>query len=136
MGSAPPLVGERAVRYRAEVVAVGPMVADLRSQDVLVLFAEGAPEELHEFCVLTRPQVVDAGPQVGGTVVIDDVEMPILAVGDVVEENLMNLGHLDLKADGATTASLPGDVCVPRGSLPEVSQGSLFTVLGAAEVLR
>lgn len=127
-----PVLGELVLRYQAEVVAVGPMVAEFREQGVVVLFAEGAPEELHEFCVLTRPVVTDGGPVVGGVVRLDEAELPVLAVGDVVEANLLGLGHLDLKADGAAAAALPGDVCVPEGPLPELAPGSVISILAPA----
>ena len=42
-----------------------------------------------------------------------DTELEVLAVGHVVRDNLLNLGHIDLKSDGRTEPKLPGDVCVP-----------------------
>jgi len=96
---------------------------------VLVLFGEQAPTELHEFSVLHRPSVAIEGPAVGDIVVIDGTELPVLAVGDVVAGNLLELGHLDLKADGNTEPVMPGDVCVPQGSLPVVAVGQTIRIV-------
>ncbi len=45
-------------------------------------------------------------------------------MGPVVRDNLLNLGHLDLKADGRTEPKLPGDVCVRVGDHPAAAQSA------------
>ncbi|HEU0101975.1 MAG TPA: PTS glucitol/sorbitol transporter subunit IIA [Mycobacteriales bacterium] len=115
--------------YATQVVAVGALAAQLVAGGVLVLFDEHAPEELHEISVLHRPSTALAGPAPGDRIVIGDVELPVLAVGDVVADNLLQLGHLDVKADGRSTPAMPGDVCVPEGPLPEMAVGQRIRVL-------
>jgi len=115
--------------YVTEVVAVGPLVAEFTQAGVLVLFGQQAPEELHDFSVLHRPSVELEGPAVGDVVVIGDRELPVLAVGDVVAANLLQLGHLDLKSDGNVVPTMPGDVCVAQGSLPEVAVGQSIRIV-------
>jgi PTS system glucitol/sorbitol-specific IIA component len=117
------------VRYDTVVVAVGEMVEEFRGQGVMILFGEQAPEELWEFSVRHRPGTAAGGPAPGDVVEVDGVRLPVLAVGDVVEDNLLNLGHLDLKADGRTSPTLPGDVCVPAAELPAPRPGSVIRVL-------
>ncbi|HYT10214.1 MAG TPA: PTS glucitol/sorbitol transporter subunit IIA [Mycobacteriales bacterium] len=121
--------GQPAVRYSTVVTAVGALVPDFVAQGVLVWFAEGAPEELHEFSVLHRPTVVGGGVAPGDEVRLDDAVLRVLAVGPVANDNLVNLGHLDLKASGETSAPLPGDVCVERVPLPAVRPGSRLTIV-------
>lgn len=117
------------VLYDTTVTAVGQMVDDFRQQGVVILFDERAPEELREFAVIHSPTVTDSGPAPGDVVVLGDVELPVLAVGAVVQDNLLALGHLDLKADDRTEAALPGDVCVPSGVLPALVEGMRFRLL-------
>ena len=52
----------------------------------------------------------------------------ILCVNNVVRDNLLNLGHIDFKADGRTEPKLPGDVCVPVGDLPLLTVGQTFRI--------
>ena len=40
----------------------------------------------------------------------------------------MNLGHLNLKANGNTEADLPGDVCIAEVALPEITVGIEFGI--------
>jgi PTS system glucitol/sorbitol-specific IIA component len=115
--------GSEQLLYETEVVAVGDLVPQFVEQGVLVLFGEQAPEELHEFSVLHQPTTAVGGPSAGDVIVVGDRRLDILAVGDVVADNLLNLGHLDIKADGRTDPQMPGDVCVPVGTLPSVTKG-------------
>jgi glucitol/sorbitol PTS system EIIA component len=122
-----------AVRYRTRMTAVGPLVPDFREQGLIIFFAEGAPEELHEFAVLHSPDVTSGGLRSGDTIAIDSWSAEILAVGDVADDNLVNLGHLDLKANGESTPALPGDVNVAVGPLPEIHAGSVMEIRRARE---
>jgi len=114
--------------YESTVTAVGSQVAAFLEHGILIFFADGAPEELHDISVLHRAAVAEDGPRPGDTVHLGDTSLEILAVGHVVRDNLLNLGHLDLKADGLTEAKLPGDVCVPKVDLALLATGHSFRI--------
>jgi glucitol/sorbitol PTS system EIIA component len=117
------------VRYATQVTAVGAMIPEFRAQGLLVFFGELAPEELHDFTLLHRPTVVHSAPHPGDVIELGGAARTITAVGDVVVENLLRLGHFSLKADGATVAPMPGDVCVEVGELPELAVGAGMRIL-------
>jgi PTS system glucitol/sorbitol-specific IIA component len=119
-------------RYATTVTAVGEQVAEFVDQGLLIWFAEGAPEELHFFTVLHRPTVTTGGVRPGDLVHIDDRAFRVTAVGDVANDNMVNLGHMDLKANGASTAPLPGDICLEELPLPEPLPGSTLVIEGDA----
>ena len=119
-------------RYATTVTAVGEQVAEFVGQGILIWFAEGAPEELHFFTVLHRPTVTSGGVRPGDLVRIDDKAFRVTAVGDVANENMVNLGHMDLKANGADEAPLPGDICLEELPLPEPRPGTTMVIEGEA----
>jgi glucitol/sorbitol PTS system EIIA component len=119
-------------RYATTVTAVGEQVAEFVGQGILIWFAEGAPEELHFFTVLHRPTVTSGGVRPGDLVRIDDKAFRVTAVGDVANENMVNLGHMDLKANGADEAPLPGDICLEELPLPEPRPGTTLVIEGEA----
>jgi len=49
------------VRYATDVIEVGPLVSEFMDQGMVIFFAEGAPQELLEFCALHRPEVKTGG---------------------------------------------------------------------------
>jgi PTS system glucitol/sorbitol-specific IIA component len=113
-----------AVVYETTVTAVGDQVQSFVQAGILVLFGTDSPAELHDISVLHEAVVRDSGPRAGDVVELGDVSFEVLAAGSVVEENLLNLGHVDFKSDGQNEAKLPGDVCVPTGVLvvPQVGE--------------
>ena len=120
-------------RYATTVTAVGEQVAEFVDHGLLIWFAEGAPEELHFFSVLHRPTVTTGGVRPGDTVRIDDQAFRVTAVGEVANDNMVNLGHMDLKANGDTEAPLPGDICLEKLPLPEPRPGTTLVIEGEAE---
>jgi PTS system glucitol/sorbitol-specific IIA component len=115
-------------RYAATVTAVGEQVPEFIGQGLLIWFAEGAPEELHFFTVLHRPTVTTGGVRPGDLVRIDDKAFQVTAVGEVANDNMVNLGHIDMKANGASEAPLPGDLCLEELPLPEPRPGTMLVI--------
>ena len=98
--------------YESAVTKVGGQVEAFLGHGLLIFFAAIAPAELLDISVLHQASIAEDGPQPGDTIHVGDTSLEVLAVGDVVRDNLINLGHLDLKADGRTEPKLPGDVSV------------------------
>lgn len=119
--------------YQTTVTAVGELVSDFRDQGILVFFGEGAPAELHEFSILHKVEISERAPEVGDLIRINSEdfseEFQVLAVGSVASDNLLNLGHLDLKANGLSEAELPGDVNVEARPLPMIKIGDKLEVI-------
>jgi PTS system glucitol/sorbitol-specific IIA component len=114
--------------YESAVTQVGGQVEAFLDHGLLIFFGAGAPAELHDMSVLHEATSATDGPRPGDTITLGDTSLEVLAVGPVVRDNLLNLGHLDLKADGRTEPKLPGDVCVRSGPLPLLRAGDAFTI--------
>jgi glucitol/sorbitol PTS system EIIA component len=112
------------LRYSTVVTAVGPQVDEFVEGGVLVLFAEGAPEELHDFSVMHRPddafEEVHAGDQIHFG---EQAVLKITSVGDVANNNLRSLGHAVFKCNGKIKSELPGDICLEEAEMPSVEVG-------------
>ena len=118
--------------YKTQVTAIGDLVPTFREAGMLVFFGANAPEELHDFCILHEVTHKEDVLRPGDVVTIGETSMTILAVGDVASDNLMNLGHLNLKANGLSNAELPGDVNIEQQELPEVEIGTKITITRSA----
>ncbi len=122
------------VKYRTKVVSVGPLAEEFRAAGILVLFGEGVPDELADVAVVHRPSTSVVDLAVGDVLVAGGEAMPILAVGEVVNENFRNLGHLSLKRNGQTVAALPGDLCATEGPIPPLAHGAEIVIHAATGV--
>jgi len=118
------------VKYQARVTFIGPMVSEFLDHNILVLFGNEAPEELREFAVIHDGNELLAPLKVGDTISLDGAKFPVLAVGNVSNDNLANLGHLVLKFNGETSIEMPGDVCLVNKEIPEIKIGTQLIIEG------
>lgn len=117
-------------KYKATVTEIGPLVTEFIEAGILVFFGDDAPPELREFSIIHDGKTLTASVVPGDVVVIDDEQYQVLAVGEVANTNLSNLGHLILKFNGQTKPQLPGDVCVEEKPVHQVNIGTVFEIIG------
>jgi PTS system glucitol/sorbitol-specific IIA component len=84
-------------KYAATVTYVGPLAGEFLAEQIVVLFGQNAPEELAEFSIIHDGVTLTAPFVAGDRVTLDRQPYVILAVGEVANDNLANLGHLVLK---------------------------------------
>lgn len=116
------------VLYKSSVTEIGELVPSFIAEGMLVFFGESAPEELRTFCIIHKLEHAEGQVKEGDFVSIDGHEFEVLSVGSVANDNLYNLGHLNLKANGNTVADLPGDVSIAKVDLPEVKIGTQIEI--------
>ena len=116
------------VLYKSTVTEIGELVPTFTAEGMLVFFGETAPEELRTFCIIHKVEHQEGQIKPGDVVSIDGHEFEILSVGNVANDNLYNLGHLNLKANGNTEADMPGDVSIAQVPLPEISVGTKIEI--------
>jgi len=116
------------IKFQGKVTSIGPLVQEFIQAGILVLFGAGAPEELVEFSIIHDAKELTAPLEPGDKVFINNEVYKILAVGDVANTNLANLGHLILKFNGEEKARLPGDVNVELKPVPDIMIGTIFKI--------
>jgi glucitol/sorbitol PTS system EIIA component len=120
------------VRYQSTVTGVGELAGEFFAEGIVVLFGDDAPEELREVAVVHAPRITDGGVKPGDRIVRGDETLTVTAVGPVANENLVNLGHLVIKRNGATTHAQPGDVCCDQGVIPKLAPGDEIRIEAAS----
>lgn len=119
------------IKYQATFTQIGPMVSEFVDAGILVLFGANAPEELAEFAIIHDGKELAEPVAPGDRIEIDKNIFKVLAVGEVANTNLANLGHLVLKFNGQNVVEMPGDVCLESKSLPQVNVGMVLTIQGS-----
>ena len=109
--------------FQGKVLSIGPLVDSFIEAGFLVFFGQDAPEELLEFSIIHDSTELVEPLEPGDCVCIGEERYKILAVGEVANTNLANLGHLILKFNGEETAQLPGDVNVEEKPIPAIDVG-------------
>lgn len=115
--------------YKTEVKALGEQANDFLNENMIILFEENAPSELAEISVIHRPEFKNGELKVNDILKINDDKYKILAVGDEVEKNLINLGHCTLRFNGNEEANLPGDVNLEKKEIDKIEKGYILEIL-------
>lgn len=118
------------MKYEVTVSSVGETAAAFAAEGILVFFGPDAPEELHEFAIITDLGRLNGTVEVGDTLIVAGSPFPVVGVGSVANENLANLGHLVVKFNGLAETELPGDVSVAAQPAPDVEPGARITIIG------
>ena len=126
--------GGAPVKYRARVVEIGPMVADLLEGGILILFGQQAPPELREIAIIHDGERLLAPLAPSDTLVLGGATYEVTAVGAMANGNLAELGHVVIKATGASTTELPGEVYVAEAPLIIPTVGADLYVFGGSAV--
>jgi PTS system glucitol/sorbitol-specific IIA component len=116
------------VLFEATVSKVGELVADFAAQQMLILFDEIAPEELHDVTVLLTKRRSIAEITVGDLLVISGIQYPITFVGRTANQSLNELGHITLKFNSGSE-DLPGTICVEKAVVPPIQVGTVIQMI-------
>jgi glucitol/sorbitol PTS system EIIA component len=120
------------VIYHTWVTQLGNMVAAFTEEKLIILFQDNAPEELADYCILHRGNYVADIIQANDMLVISGEEYKIVCVGDEVQTNLQNLGHITLRFDGSKEG-LGGSLYLEDTAVPTVQAGDVLWIYRQAE---
>ncbi|WP_273478042.1 PTS glucitol/sorbitol transporter subunit IIA [Ignavigranum ruoffiae] len=112
--------------YQTEIVNIGEMVEEFKSQNLIILFGPKATPELKEISVMHDMEVKPNKNllKVGGKIIINDKKYQINFVGDVANENFYELGHVSIYFnENKEDEILPGAISVSPAELPKFNIG-------------
>lgn len=123
------------VFLKTRITAVGPEVAELAEGGVLILFGDGAPEELAEVSVLHAVEEgpVAEAPGAGSSITVGDtVSAEITAIGDMAWNKVRDIGHVVVNFNGAEAVERPGEICAsamePTALVAALQLGAVITI--------
>lgn len=116
--------------FETKIVSIGEQAPDMIEEaKMLILFGMEAPADLADYCYKISNKELSGSILPGMCLVIDGVEYPVTAVGNVVEQNLSALGHITIAFDGSQEGSLPGTLHVEAGQIPVLRAGSMVEII-------
>ena len=123
--------------YNTKVVGVGGQVANfLSAGKMLVMFDDSMVlPELRDISVLHSGNPISDNDIIksGDIVKIANTEFKIIKVGNDVQKNLKNLGHVVIKFDGGTGELLEGSIHVEDKPIPKIQVGDEITFIEGAD---
>lgn len=115
--------------YETQVQDIGAEAKEFAEIKMLILFGNEAPDALRSSCYIIAVNPLQGTIVPGMILKIDDHEYQITAVGNEVQRNLGNLGHIAISLTGKQTAELPGTLYVENGNYPDIIKGSTLKII-------
>lgn len=115
--------------YENKIKDVGPMANTFLEENMFILFGEGAPQDLKDFCYSIDVVGADGEIEAGQTLYLNGEKFEITSVGNLVHRNLTTLGHITLRFDGSTTPELPGTLYLENKEIPALDLGSELKIV-------
>ena len=117
------------VIYENEIKALGALVEEFKETGMFVMFGEGAPDTLSDFCYTVSVNPIDGEIKPGQTFEIDGEPFTITAVGEEAPHTLAGLGHCTVNLNGNTVADLPGTICLEAKPMPDLHVGTKIRII-------
>ncbi|MBV7390662.1 PTS glucitol/sorbitol transporter subunit IIA [Enterococcus alishanensis] len=114
--------------FETEVTKIGPEAEMFRAEKMLILFGDNAPEGLAEYCynIVMAKSASDITTEM--VLNFDDKSYKITAVGNVVDKNLNELGHITVKFTGEMEAEMAGTLYVEATEMPQLAIGTKISI--------
>ncbi|MWP49935.1 MULTISPECIES: PTS glucitol/sorbitol transporter subunit IIA [unclassified Gilliamella] len=96
--------------YQSKINHIGEFAQEALADGMLILFKEGAPSDLADYCFIHSHDNFQLELLAGQTLQLGNQSYLITSVGEVANANFRQLGHITLKFDGSHQAELPGTV--------------------------
>ncbi len=114
--------------YSTQVVDIGNEAQAFKAVNMLIFFGNEAPDALRSSCFIINVEPLLNDIEVGQTIKIGNESYRITAVGNEVNRNLTNLGHMAVKFTGDTTAGMPGSIYVEKKAFPKIKKGTKVVI--------
>lgn len=114
--------------YSTTVSNIGSEAELFKEEQMIILFGENAPAELADYCYNIQVNPLNGQITPGQHIYFNDAAYEITAVGNVVEKNLADLGHITIRFNGETEAELAGTLYVQAKELPAIGVGTNLTI--------
>lgn len=116
--------------FHTKVVRLGEMVEAFKGEKMMILFQENVPDELADYCVIhTGHQLTDT-VQAGDTLVFADTKYKIVYVGNQVQKNLGDLGHITLRFNNNCEGeNLEGSLYLEDKEIVDIKPGDEISIV-------
>lgn len=115
--------------YSTTVDKIGKCAEEFLEHNMFIVFKNNAPQELEDYCYIHSENNLVKNIQKGDCLYIDESEYKIMAVGDVVNQNLRDLGHITFKFSGSEDASVQGTLYLENKKIAPLGQGTIIKII-------
>lgn len=117
------------VIYKTRIEEIGEKASEFIQANMFITFKGNAPEELKEYCYIhcENNLTEDIKPQ--DILFIDETDYEIKAVGELVNTNLNELGHITYNFLGEAEAKIGGTLYLEKKEIAPIGVGTTLKII-------
>lgn len=116
--------------YTTEVTYKGIFASKFLAEGIMLIFPDTSDvHEIREYSFLTKKADLHGDISLGDLVKIDDLTYTIIHLGEIAQNNLVELGHITIKFGPPVSSVMPGTIYLENQSIPRVEAGSVLSIL-------
>ncbi len=110
--------------FESTVLDVGEFASDFEAEKMMILFGDGAPADLKDYCYSIQSKQLNKEIEAGHQIVFDNTPYQITAIGNKANDTFKELCHITIKFDGKEIPDLPGTMHVMAENYPKITVGT------------
>lgn len=115
--------------YSTRIENIGEKAKEFFEANMFITFKENAPQELIEYCFIHNENNLLEDIKPNDILCIDDVNYKIKAVGELVNQNLKELGHITYNFLGEEEAKVGGTLYLEKKEIAPIAVGTILKVI-------
>ncbi|CAH0533293.1 PTS system glucitol/sorbitol-specific EIIA component [Vibrio stylophorae] len=113
--------------YQATIKQIGDCALEALEDNMMIIFGDMAPADAAEYCFVHGHDELKGEITTAGLLKLGQHEYRITAVGEVVNKNLGELGHITIRFDALTEAEYPGCLHVDGPTPTDLTLGDTIS---------
>jgi len=115
--------------YSTKIEDVGKKAQEFIEANMFITFKENAPEELKEYCYIHYENNLTEEIKPEDILYIDDTSYEIKTVGELVNVNLNELGHITYNFLGEAEAKIGGTLYLEKKEIAPIGVGTILKII-------
>lgn len=115
--------------YSTRIENIGEKAKEFFEANMFITFKENAPQELIDYCFIHKENNLTEEIEPNDILCIDSVNYKIKAVGELVNQNLKELGHITYNFLGEEEAKIGGTLYLEKKEIAPIAVGTILKVI-------
>lgn len=115
--------------YSTQINKIGDNANEFLEHNMFVTFKDNAPQELENYCYIHSENNLVKEILTDDVLSINNVDYKITSVGELVNQNLSELGHITFKFTGEKDGAIGGTLYLEKKEIAPIGVGTILKII-------
>ncbi len=115
--------------YSTRIDKIGEKATDFLEMGMFITFKDNAPQELMDYCFIHQENNLVEDIKKDDVLCIDDETYTVKCVGEAVNNNLKELGHITFNFQGEEEVKAAGTLYLEQKEIAPMAVGTILKII-------